>query len=266
MYLYENSLKGGLAMLDLQKASMLKRISAFILDFILLAIVIVGFAFLLSAVTGYDSYNQQLDAAYAKYEEEYGVSFDMSYEDYEALPEADKQNYDNAMTALNSDADTRQAYDMVVNLTLVITSISILLGYVLLELVVPLIFKNGQTVGKKIFGIALMRNDGVKISTVMLFVRTILGKYTIETMVPVLITIMVFFGGAGIVGLVVLALIGVLQLVLLCVTKTRSVIHDLLAYTVAVDMHSQMIFDSAEELLEYKKSLHADIVADSDYK
>ncbi|MBP3370275.1 MAG: RDD family protein [Clostridia bacterium] len=253
-------------MLDLQKASMLKRISAFILDFILLATVIVGFAFLLSAVTGYDSYNQQLDGAYTKYEEEYGVSFDMSYEDYEALPEDAKKNYDNATTALNSDPDARQAYDMVINLTLVITSISILLGYVLLELIVPLLFKNGQTIGKKIFGIALMRNDGVKISTMMLFVRTILGKYTIETMVPVLIAIMVFFGGAGIIGLIVIALIAVLQIVLLFVTKTRSVIHDLLSYTVAVDMQSQMIFNSAEELLEYKKSLHADIVADSDYK
>ena len=48
-------------MLDLQKASMLKRISAFILDVILLAVAITGFAFFLSAVTGYDSYNEKLD-------------------------------------------------------------------------------------------------------------------------------------------------------------------------------------------------------------
>ena len=96
---------------------------------------------------------------------------------------------------------------MIINLTLVITSISILLGYLLLEFVVPLIFKNGQTLGKKIFGIALMRNDGVKINTVMLFVRTVLGKYTIETMVPVLVIIMTFFGSAGIIGLAVLLLI-----------------------------------------------------------
>ena len=47
-------------MLDLQKASMLKRISAFILDVILLAVAITGFAFFLSAVTGYDSYNESL--------------------------------------------------------------------------------------------------------------------------------------------------------------------------------------------------------------
>ena len=38
---------------------MLKRISAYILDVILLAVVIVGFAFLLSSVTGYDAYNEK---------------------------------------------------------------------------------------------------------------------------------------------------------------------------------------------------------------
>ena len=48
-------------MLDLQKASMLKRISAFILDVILLAVAITGFAFFLSAVTGFDSYNERLN-------------------------------------------------------------------------------------------------------------------------------------------------------------------------------------------------------------
>jgi len=32
----------------------------------------------------------------------------------------------------------------------------------------PLLFKNGQTLGKKIFGVALMRNDGVRIGHVTL--------------------------------------------------------------------------------------------------
>ena len=253
-------------MLDLQKASMLKRISAFILDVILLAVAITGFAFFLSAVTGYDSYNEKLDAIYASYEEEYGVKVGISLEEFEALTEEQKASYEAANEAIAKDEEASHAYGMIVNLTLVITSISILFGYLLLEFAVPLMFKNGQTIGKKIFGIALMRNDGVKINTVMLFVRTVLGKYTIETMIPVLIIIMTFFGSAGIVGLAVLLLIGVLELVMLCITKTRSCIHDLLAYTVAVDMQSQMIFESPEALLEYKKKLHADVVADSDYK
>ena len=253
-------------MLDLQKASMLKRISAFILDVILLAVAITGFAFFLSAVTGFDSYSEKFNEIEASYAQQYGVDFGMTYEEYEALSDEQKKNYELASEALSKDAEANRAYGMIVNLTLVITSISILLGYLLLEFVVPLIFKNGQTLGKKIFGIALMRNDGVKINTVMLFVRTVLGKYTIETMVPVLVIIMTFFGNAGIIGLAVLLLIGILEIVMLCTTKTRSCIHDVLAYTVAVDMHSQMIFGSVEELLEYKKKLHAEVVADSDYK
>lgn len=253
-------------MLDLQKASMLKRISAFILDVILLAVAITGFAFFLSAVTGFDSYSEKFNEIEASYAQQYGVDFGMTYEEYEALSDDQKKNYELASEALSKDAEANRAYGMIVNLTLVITSISILLGYLLLEFTVPLIFKNGQTLGKKIFGIALMRNDGVKINTVMLFVRTVLGKYTIETMVPVLVIIMTFFGNAGIIGLAVLLLIGILEIVMLCTTKTRSCIHDVLAYTVAVDMQSQMIFGSVEELLEYKKKLHAEVVADSDYK
>lgn len=258
-------------MLDLQKASMLKRISAFILDVILLAVAITGFAFFLSAVTGYDSYRERLSDIEVSYWAQYGVEDpnndkSISLSEYEAFTDEQKKNYELASVALSKDAEAKRANEMIVNLTLVITSISILLGYLLLEFAVPLMFKNGQTIGKKIFGIALMRNDGVKINTVMLFVRTVLGKYTIETMVPVFLIIMILFFGAGIVGLAVLLLIGVLELVMLCITKTRSCIHDLLAYTVAVDMQSQMIFESPEALLEYKKKLHADVVADSDYK
>jgi uncharacterized RDD family membrane protein YckC len=245
---------------------MLKRISAYILDVILLVVMITGFAFLLSAVTGFDSYSEQLDEIYGKYEEKYNISIGIDYEEYQKLSEEEKANYDKANNELAEDTEANRVYGMIINLTLVITSISILLGYVLLEFIVPLIFKNGQIIGKKIFGIALMRTDSVKISTVMLFVRTILGKYTIETMIPVLIIIMTLFGSAGIIGTAVLLLIGVLQIVLLFATKTRSVIHDLLAYTVAVDMQSQMIFDSPEALLEYKKKLHEEIVADSEYK
>lgn len=258
-------------MLDLQKASMLKRISAFILDVILLAVAITGFAFFLSAVTGYDSYRERLSNIEVSYWAQYGVEDpnndkSISLSEYEAFTDEQKKNYELASVALSKDAEAKRANEMIVNLTLVITSISILFGYLLLEFTVPLMFKNGQTIGKKIFGIALMRNDGVKINTVMLFVRTVLGKYTIETMVPVFLIIMILFFGAGIVGLAVLLLIGVLEIVMLCTTKTRSCIHDLLAYTVAVDMQSQMIFESPEALLEYKKKLHADVVADSDYK
>ena len=143
-------------------------------------------------------------------------------------------------------------------------AISVMLS-VAKEFVVPLLFGNGQTVGKKIFGIAVMRVNGVKINGVALFIRSILGKYTIETMVPVMLVIMVMLEVLGIVGPAVILLIGVLQIGLMLATRTNSAIHDCLANTVAVDLHSQMIFGSEAEVIEYKKRIHEDIANRSNY-
>ena len=56
-------------MYDLQKASMFKRISAYLFDVILLSIVAVLCMLALSAVLGYDGYSETVDAAYDKYGE-----------------------------------------------------------------------------------------------------------------------------------------------------------------------------------------------------
>ncbi len=115
-----------------------------------------------------------------------------------------------------------------------------------LEFVVPLFLKNGQTLGKKIFGIAVMRTDGIRISPLILLIRTLLGKYTIETMTPILVVFLTVFAGLGYIGLVALAGLALLQILLMAFTKTNSAIHDVLARTVVVDLASQMIFDDEQ--------------------
>ena len=119
--------------------------------------------------------------------------------------------------------------------------------------------------GKKIFGIALMRTDGVKVTPFMMCVRTILGKYTVETMIPILIVIMLLFQLVGVGGTLVIALILLAQIIALFATSTNSAIHDLFACTVAVDMASQRMFESPEALLEYKKRLSAEAANRADY-
>lgn len=250
---------------DIQKASLLKRASAWLFDLILLGILAVGFAWLLSIATGYDSYTATLEAAYARIEAEYGIDMDIGYADYSALDEAGIAAYQAAYDALSADGTAMHAYSMQLSLTLLITSLGILFAYLALELVVPLILGNGQTLGKKIFSVALMRVDGVKLSTFQLFVRTVLGKYTIETMIPVFIGIMLWFGSIGIVGIAVLLGIVILEIALLAATANKSLLHDLLAVTVAVDMQSQLIFDTPEALLEYKQRKHAEASARSPY-
>ena len=102
-------------------------------------------------------------------------------------------------------------------------------------------------------------------TALQLFVRSILGKYTIETMIPVLLLVMLYFGTVGLPGTLVLLLILLLQIIVIGVTKTNSAIHDLLSGTVVVDFHSQKIFDTTDELIEYKKVLAAERAARQNY-
>ena len=250
---------------DLQKASMWKRVSAALLDAIVLVIAVVGVAFVLSTLFNYDSYNDALNGAYARYESEYGVEFELSTEQFAAMSAEELQVYQSAYEALIADDDAMYAYNMVINLTLTISTLSILLSYIILEFFVPKFLGNGQTIGKKIFSIAVMRVDGVKVSSPIMFIRTVLGKFTIETMIPVLIFVMISFNSIGIVGILILAAILVVEIVLMVVTHTNSMIHDVLAKTVVVDMASQMIFDSEQEMLAYRKKMHEEHVARQAY-
>lgn len=250
---------------DLQKASMWKRVSAFLFDGILLGVVAVLFAWCLSTALGYDRYNDALDAAYVRYGEMYGVDLNLSLTEYDALSEEELAVLNEAYAALSADEEALSAYSMIINLTLMITSLGILAGFVLLEFIIPLKLGNGQTLGKKIFGIGLMQQNGVRLNGPVLFVRTILGKYTLETMIPVLIIMMIGFGMLGLTGTLVLAGIGLVQLLMLIFSKKRLVIHDALASTVAVDVASQMIFPDAESKMAYIQKIHAEKAARADY-
>ncbi len=243
---------------DLQKANFGKRLSAFILDFIFFLMLVVGSAFVCSAIFGYDARIDELKGYYEEYEDEYEIVIDISEEEYGKLTDEEKARYEDAQKAFEKDERVIAVSNLLMNLRLVITSLSFLASYLVLEFIIPLCLKNGQTVGKKIFGIALMRDDGVRVTPVMLFVRAILGKCTIETMVPLFILILIFMGGAGIFGWLALLMILAFQIVLVTKTRTNSCIHDLLAYTVAVDLESQMIFDSNEEMIAYKNRIHAE--------
>ena len=244
---------------------MWKRISAFLFDGILLGVVSVLFALILSAALGYDGYNQTLQNAYAQYEAEYGVEMRISNAEMEALSPQEQEQIKAAYEALNRDQEAKRAYSMMLSLSLVIISVSLLLGYGTMEFAIPLWLGNGQTLGKKIFGLGLMRTDGVKITHLILFIRTFLGKYVIETMIPVLILLMILVGSLGLLGTVLLLLILIIEIAVMITTPTRSMIHDLMAGTVEVDFASQMIFDTKEAMIAYKEKIHAEKAAKQDY-
>lgn len=256
---------------DLQKASILKRFSAFLLDFILTVILITGFMWGISAITGYDAYQDTLKNKIAEIEQEYNISaikeehkvdidsFSLMTEEERAkLPQEVQDTLTNCIKDINSDPEIGQAYLMIMNLTLLMVSLSLLFSITIVEFIIPLIFKNGQTVGKKIFSIAVIRVDGVRVTPMIMFARAVLGKYTLETMIPVILILMMVFGVGSIITVAVVILIALLQIILLIATKTNSFIHDIFASTVTVDLQSQMIFDSVEAKIEYQKRLQSE--------
>lgn len=236
------------------------------LDFILIIMLSVAMFGLLGWILKYDDYGTKIDEKYDSYYEQYGIRDDLTEEEYEALPEEEKQKYLDASDAIQKDEEFNKLFYIFTNLTLIISTFSILIAYLVLEFIVPLIFKNGQTIGKKIFAIGVMDTNGVRIKPIALFVRTILGKYTIETMIPVMLILRVLiFGTGGPLGLILIAVLLLMQIIFMATTRTHLAIHDLLASTVTVDLPSQMIFDSVEALNEYKKKLAAEKAENSEY-
>lgn len=250
---------------DIQKATIWKRLAAWILDLILLAVLASAVMWLLSTVLDYEQYSRKVDEAYARYETEYGITFQISGETYQAMTDAERQNWDDAYAALIADEEAMQAYNMTVNLILLMTTAGILLSTLILHIGVPLLLKNGQTVGKKAFALGVIRQDGVKMNNLQLFVRTLLGQFTLETMIPVYIVLMILWGTIGILGPAILFVLIIGQMICMGVTKNNAALHDLLAGTTVVDLASQKVFESQEALIEYTKQLHAERAARQDY-
>ena len=251
--------------LDLQKASLLKRASAFLLDAILLVVLATGFFYIISVATGYEQHRLVVAEATERISQEYGVTAEMTSKSYEELTEAEIAAINAADKVLQSDAAACRAYAMVANLSTLIVSLGLLLAFVLLEFVVPLLFGNGQTLGKKIFGIAVMHIQGVKLGHVALFTRTVLGKYAVETM-PLALSALYLISGLGSpVFLLIGAALLLVQLIVVIVSHENALLHDKMAVTVTVDLASQMIFDTYDQLLEYKKKMHAEKAASQPY-
>ncbi len=251
--------------LSVQKANFWKRISAYLFDTIITLMIAVGIASLLSVALHYDKTSEELQTYYTEYEIQYGVDFDATQEELNELTEEQKANYDAAVKALTKDARVLKVYQKAFFLSLVIVSIALLLAIVVVHFVAPLFFKNGQTLGKKIFGLAVMRSNCVKVSNPVLFIRAIFGLYAIETMFPVALLLTIYFGMLGSVGAITALLLFALQIGVLIVSKHNAAIHDLLTDTVVVDMASQRIFQTQEELLAFKQAEHAEEAAKAEY-
>ena len=226
-------------------------------------------------VAKYDEFliGDELEGAYASYHK-YTIDTEKSRDNFSEEQKAEFAKIEKMIDPVNvaekKMADSKEYTDhlgWVYTLSVCNISISVFLGFLLLEFLVPLLLGNGQTIGKKVFGVAVIKVNGVKISTFQLFVRSILVKYTLETMVPGLLAFMILYNvfGLGLIGTAIILGLLISQIILYIKTETNSLIHDIVAVTVCVDIHSQMIFKTDEELIAYKEEQAAKAVGFSRY-
>ena len=233
---------------EIQKAGFWKRAAAFMLDIILQGILIVGLLYLLSAVTGYDQTTDRMQVKYDEYNTKYDTNLNMSEEEYNALPKEKQEAYMEAYEAFIRDEEAVSLYRRAMRLSLLNLSAAILAACLTLEFMVPLLLKEGRTLGKKVFGLCVVHTNCVRMEPGAMFIRTLLGKYTIETMVPVLILLLLYYNVIGIAGTAILLVLALAQVILLIATQNNQVIHDMLAQSTVADYQSQPIYDTLEEL------------------
>jgi uncharacterized RDD family membrane protein YckC len=246
-------------LLTVQKANFWKRLSAWLLDTVLAITLAMGVATLLSAILQYEKINEPLIEIYAKYEQTYGVDLGITPDELSKLTEEElaayQAKYEEAAKAFNEDKEALAVYKTVneklFTFTLVILTVSSLVGIMTMHFIVPLFFKNGKTLGKKVFGLSVVHSNCVRVSNKVLFIRTLFGQYTIETVFP--LAMLLYFGVSLNVGSITVLLLIALECGVMLYTKNNSSIHDLLADTVVVDTASQRVFDTQEEMQEYIK-------------
>lgn len=208
------------------------------------------------------------------FETENDLTYDISEEDYNALDEETRKKYDSINGRIDSIGNAKNVYmreyKYIYSLTPLMVSIGIFLSVLIFEFIIPIALKNGQTIGKKVFGLAVMHTNGVRVRPFSMFVRSILGMYVFEMMVPIYLILMAFFYHvlSGYIAIGVIVAIVILQIAVFAYTfkSTASVLHDLIARTVCVDFSSQMIFDSEEELMEFKKAQQNELAERDEYR
>lgn len=216
----------------LQKAPFFKRLLALMLDWMFIVIIIFTCVIPMSFLLKVDEYSEKFDQYYSEYEKKYGVDFDLTEEQFNAMTEEELKLYEEAYNALTSDEEANKAHDTLFKHMLGSIELAILAGYLVMDVLFPLMLKNGQTLGKRVFGLAVRRANGEPTNMITILSRTVVGKFTVETAIPALVICSVLMGSLNLFGVLYVVAILVANIVLLI--KKNKVLHDILADTMVV--------------------------------
>ena len=120
-----------------------------------------------------------------------------------------------------------------------------------LYLMIPLLTKNGATLGKLSLGIGVVSNTGYQAKKRQILFRSIV--FIVE------ITFSLFIVGYGLTSLATLLVGCVIMMVVALITKKNQAPHDLAAMTMEIDMKKSVFFENASEEDRYHKRVQNNI-------
>lgn len=138
--------------------------------------------------------------------------------------------YSDYYSALNKDITKIQIF---------IILVPFVLSFGIFFIMVPLLFKNGETLGKKFGHLGFVTKDGYSIKKRQIVLRQIA--------LFVYVTLCTFIVGVGITSLATLGLGVLIYFVATFISKTKRSPADYLCYTYLIDTRNSVWFDSPEE-------------------
>lgn len=237
----------------LNKASLARRFCAWLLDIILMVTLAVGIMFLTSLIVGYDKSMNKLNDYYRTHE--VYVTDEKGNETFcELNPNDDKDPCNVAWKHFGSDKNAVNQYQKVNQLSIIILSVGLFFSIMILDFGMPLIFKNGRTIGKRLMGVSLISINEVKVTNRQIFIRALMGEFLVLAMIPTILIFLAMISNGGLIYTLFFMIIEIANIGTIFITKSKQNLPDLIAKTIPVDTASQIICSTPEELskLKYK--------------
>jgi len=231
-----------------KKPKLVKRIAAWIVDFILFLVLATGFAFFLSFATNYDHYvNVVNDKA---------IAYNVAEKDEETgkvvYYDENTPGIQDKLQQLYKDQEFVKAYQMRRNCIFIIVLGGETLSLVILEFVLPLVLKHGRTIGMRFFDVGYVTDDGIDPPFKNIFVRFLFGRLLLTAIIPTICVILVLYGYLGasyaLISIIFLAIEILLNIYMLCIGPEKRGLHDYIARMKPVDNSCQIYCKTTQEL------------------
>lgn len=122
--------------------------------------------------------------------------------------------------------------------------LSSLIATSIVYLLLPLVLKNGVTLGKKVFGLCLADMDGYKIKNFQVFMRII-------PVFAVILTTLIPIWNSLIIALIAFILLGLVSFTFVMASPKKCALHDFAARTIVVNAKTSTLFDNPAEEEEF---------------